>query len=193
MVWLGAIEQVVDCSVALKWKLRQEPYHAEAVALLLDIRAGIVEPIAPVIFVAEVGSALLRAARRGRLTFDEARQAIDDILGVNVSLVEVTPALAQRAFEIAWAHQQGFFDCLYVAVAEVRGGRSFGRVTSGCFMPLRQPSLSSVGLAIIGQGVHKGALQRRVSRRCSEPSLSRWCLSLLWASWRLAFGKRGEP
>jgi predicted nucleic acid-binding protein len=121
MVWLGAIEQVVDCSVALKWKLRQEPYHAEAVELLLDIRAGIVEPIAPVIFVAEVGSALLRAARRGRLTFDEARQAIDDILGVNVSLVEVTPALAQRAFEIAWAHQQGFFDCLYLAVAEARG------------------------------------------------------------------------
>jgi predicted nucleic acid-binding protein len=121
MVWFGAIEQVVDCSVALKWKLRQEPYHAEAVELLLDIRAGIVEPIAPVIFVAEVGSALLRAARRGRLTFDEARQAIDDILGVNVSLVEVTPVLAQRAFEIAWAHQQGFFDCLYVAVAEARG------------------------------------------------------------------------
>ncbi|MCS7188107.1 MAG: type II toxin-antitoxin system VapC family toxin, partial [Armatimonadota bacterium] len=121
MVLQQPIESVVDCSVALKWKFTNEPFHTEAVELLLDIRAGAVEPVAPTVFIAEVGSALLRAVRQGRLNYDEAIQALNDIWDVKVVLLPITLDVLERAYEIAWRYQQGFFDCLYVAVAEVRG------------------------------------------------------------------------
>ncbi len=121
MVFRQVEESVVDCSVALKWKFANEPYHTEAIELLLDIRSGLVEPIAPVIFAAELGSALLRATRQGRINYDEALQVMNDIWDIGVVLLPVTLDLLARAYEIAFRYQQGFFDCLYVALAEARG------------------------------------------------------------------------
>ena len=71
-------------------------------------------------FLSEVISAFLRAARRGRLTTDEAREAIRDLLALPFVLCDVT-ALADRAFTIAHQHQQRAYDCLYVALAEREG------------------------------------------------------------------------
>ena len=68
----------------------------------------------------EVISAFLRASRRGRLTTDEAREAIRDLLALPCVLCDVT-ALADRAFTIAHQHQQRAYDCLYVALAERDG------------------------------------------------------------------------
>ncbi len=60
MVFVVTPQSVVDCSVAVKWKIASEPHHAEAVELLLDVRAGAMELIAPAVFPAEVISAFLR-------------------------------------------------------------------------------------------------------------------------------------
>src|SRR5262249_42648554 len=64
--------------------------------------------------------AFLRASRRGRLTTDEAREAIRDLLALPFVLCDVT-TLAARAFSIAHQHQQRAYDCLYVALAEPGG------------------------------------------------------------------------
>ena len=68
-------------------------------------------------FPSEVISAFLRAARRDRITADEAREAIRDLLALPFVLCDVT-AIADQAFAIASQHQQRAYDCLYVARAE---------------------------------------------------------------------------
>ena len=71
-------------------------------------------------FPSEVISAFLRACRRDRITADEARKAIRDLLALPFILRDVT-ALADRAFAIAYQHQQRAYDCFYVALAERDG------------------------------------------------------------------------
>src|SRR5499427_4224754 len=111
---------VVDCSVVVKWKILTEDHTAAAEALLGDWEQQVVDVWVPNHFPSEVISAFLRASRRGRLTTDEAREAIRDLLALPFMLRDVT-ALADRAFAIAHQHQQRAYDCLYVALAERDG------------------------------------------------------------------------
>jgi predicted nucleic acid-binding protein len=113
-------ECVTDCSIVVKWELPAEPFSDEALELLRDWQAGLIHVVAPTILLAEIGSALLRAARRGRLPFANALQSMLNLASLPFILVDVAPFL-ERAFAIAQQFQQGFFDCLYVAVAEARG------------------------------------------------------------------------
>ena len=108
---------VVDCSVVVKWKIPTEDHAAAAEALFGDWEHQVVDVLVPNHFTSEVISAFLRAARRGRLTTDEAREAIRDLLALPFVLYDVT-TLADRAFTIAHQHQQRAYDCLYVALAE---------------------------------------------------------------------------
>ena len=111
---------VVDCSVVVKWKIPTEDHAAAAEALFGDWEHQVVDVVVPNHFPSEVISAFLRASRRGRLTTDEAREAIRDLLTLPFVLCDVT-ALADRAFTIAHQHQQRAYDCLYVALAEGEG------------------------------------------------------------------------
>ena len=86
---------VVDCSVVVKWKIPTEDHAAAAEALFGDWEHHVVDVVVPNHFPSEVISAFLRASRRGRLTTDEAREAIRDLLQA--------------------------YDCLYVALAERDG------------------------------------------------------------------------
>jgi predicted nucleic acid-binding protein len=110
---------VVDCSVVVKWYIPTED-HAAAAALFGDWEHQVVDAWGPNHFPSEGISAFLRASRRGRLTTDEAREAIRDLLALPFVLCDVT-ALADRAFTIAHQHQQRAYDCLYVALAEREG------------------------------------------------------------------------
>src|SRR5215510_3423268 len=65
---------VVDCSVVVKWKIPTEDHAAAAEALLGDWEHQVVDVWVPNHFPSEVISAFLRAARRSRLTTDEARR-----------------------------------------------------------------------------------------------------------------------
>ena len=109
---------VVDCSVVVKWTIPTED-HAAA-ALFGDWEHLVVGVLVPSHFPSEVISAFLRASRRGRLTTDEAREAIRDLLALPFIICDVT-AIADRAFTLAHQHQQRAYDCLYVALAERDG------------------------------------------------------------------------
>jgi predicted nucleic acid-binding protein len=111
---------VVDCSVVVKWKIPTEDHAAAAEALLGDWEHQVVDVSVPKHFPSEVISAFLRAFRRGRITADEAREAIRDLLALPFVFCDVT-AIADRAFAIAHQHQQRAYDCLYVALAERDG------------------------------------------------------------------------
>ena len=109
-----------------------------------------VDVVVPNHFPSEVISAFLRASRRGRLTTDEAREAIRDLLALPFVLCDVT-ALADRAFTIAHQHQQRAYDCLYVALAE-RDGSALWTGMSACTMPCIPSTPSCGGLRIISHG-----------------------------------------
>src|SRR5438046_1396511 len=111
---------VVDCSVVVKWKIPTEDHAAAAEELLVDWEYQVVEVSVPNHFQSEVISAFLRAYRRDRITADEAREAIRDLLALPFVLCDVA-AVADRAFVIAQQHQQRVYDCLYVALAERDG------------------------------------------------------------------------
>jgi predicted nucleic acid-binding protein len=111
---------VVDCSVAVKWKIPTEDHAAAAEALFGDWEHQVVDVSVPNHFPSEVVSAFLWASRRGHMTMDEAREAIRDLLALPFVLCDVT-ALADRAFTIAYQHQQRAYDCLHVALAERDG------------------------------------------------------------------------
>ena|SRR5712691_527858 len=111
---------VVDCSVVVKWKIPTEDHAAAAEALFVDWEHHVVDVSVPNHFPSEVISAFLRAYRRARITADEAREAIRDLLALPFVICDVT-ALADRAFAIAHQHQQRAYDCLYVALAERDG------------------------------------------------------------------------
>ena len=110
------VRLVVDCSVVVKWKIPTEDHAAAAEELLLDWEHHVVEVSVPNHFQSEVISAFLRAYRRDRITADEAREAIGDLLALPFVLCDVAP-LAERAFVIAQQHQQRVYDCLSVPLA----------------------------------------------------------------------------
>jgi len=64
------VRVVVDSSVAVAWLLPDEPLRAQAIAVRADIAAGGLDPIVAEHFRFEVGSALMQAARRGRISWE---------------------------------------------------------------------------------------------------------------------------
>jgi predicted nucleic acid-binding protein len=110
----------IDCSVVVKWKIIAEDHADAAEELLLDWQQQAVELCAPTLLQAEILSAFLRAHRRGRVSAEEAKEAIRDLLALPFQLLDMT-SVATRAFESAQQHNQRSYDCLYVALAEREG------------------------------------------------------------------------
>jgi len=102
---------VVDCSVVVKWKIPPEDHATAVEELLVDWEHQAVEGAVPNHFQSEVMSAFLCAYRGDRITADEAREAIGDLLALPFVLYDVAP-LADRAFAIAQQYQQRAYDCL---------------------------------------------------------------------------------
>ena len=102
---------VVDASVAAKWVLNEEGTER---AIALRSEDGL---ITPSILVAEIGSAIWKAARRDLIAPADAIAAIRDVLLPFEALVPDdelrVPALAM-AIEIG----HPIYDCFYLALAE---------------------------------------------------------------------------
>ena len=64
--------------VVVKWKIPTEDYATAAEALFVDWEQQVVDVAVPNHFPSEVISAFLRAARRDRITADEARKAMQE-------------------------------------------------------------------------------------------------------------------
>ena len=107
---------VIDASVGVKWVV-PEPDSDGALALLA---AGMREEahfIAPDVFLPEVTNALRKHVHlTGKLTHDEARGSLEDIMR---TLPDLTPSvvLAAQALELALEFEHPAQDCLYVALA----------------------------------------------------------------------------
>jgi predicted nucleic acid-binding protein len=111
---------VLDASVAACWVLRN-PLQAKALKLRAEYQQNIHELIAPSHFPGEIASALTKAERQRLIPVGDARKLIADVLSTPPILYPLDP-LFYRAVEISSQTRTGFYDCLYVALAEQENG-----------------------------------------------------------------------
>ena len=107
---------VVDASTAVRWVL-PTPLQAKALKLRGEYQQNIHELIAPSHFPGEIASALTKAERQKLIPVGDAHLLIQDILNTPPVLYAIDP-LFYRAVEISSHTRSGFYDCLYVALAE---------------------------------------------------------------------------
>lgn len=113
---------VPDASVAFKWLIADEPDTAQAVAVLAAYTAGDLDLVAPDYIRYEVPAALRAATRRKppRLTRAQAEQAVTEFLGFAIPTV-TDDALVTDALSVSFSYDCGFYDALYVALAQRLG------------------------------------------------------------------------
>jgi predicted nucleic acid-binding protein len=102
--------------VAFKWVV-PELHSDKALRLRASLQAGVDELLSPDVFPGELGHALTRAERQGRITIGEALCLWSDVMTTSPQLVASLP-LTHRAIVISSQTRIGVFDCLYVALAE---------------------------------------------------------------------------
>jgi predicted nucleic acid-binding protein len=81
---------------------------------------GAHELIAPDIFSVEIGHALTRAERQGRVTQFQAGRLWRDVMNTSPHLEPYVPMMP-RAIDLSSQFRIGVYDCLYVALAEREG------------------------------------------------------------------------
>ncbi len=107
---------VLDSCTALKWVL-PEPLSDKARRFRDDYRALIHQLLAPDLLIAEAGHALTRAERKKIIPIGDAAPLLADLLSTPPHFHTFGP-LVPRALTISSQTRQGFYDCLYVALAE---------------------------------------------------------------------------
>jgi predicted nucleic acid-binding protein len=110
------MKYVLDASVAAYWVLRN-PLQAKALKLRTEYQQNIHELIAPSHFPGEIASALTKAERQKLFPVGSARRLIQHILNTAPVLYAIDSPI-NRAVEISSQTRTGFYDCLYVALAE---------------------------------------------------------------------------
>jgi predicted nucleic acid-binding protein len=113
------MKYVLDVSAALCWVLPR-PASLRAVRLRDECRLGVHALIAPSIFAAEAASALTKAERQKIIPIGQAVTLLADILSTSPAVLPYEMLLA-RAVDISSQSRAGFYDCLYVALAEREG------------------------------------------------------------------------
>ncbi|HEY7327384.1 MAG TPA: type II toxin-antitoxin system VapC family toxin [Gemmataceae bacterium] len=113
------MKRVLDSSVGFKWVV-PELHSDKALRLRDDYRNGILELIAPDIFLIEIAHALTRAERQKRITPIQGALALADMISTQPQLAGYI-ALLPRAYQISSQRNVGVYDCLYLAQAEREG------------------------------------------------------------------------
>src|SRR6266436_5029922 len=113
------MKAVQDSCVALKWVVT-EADSPKALDLRNQFQKQLHDLLSPDIFLAECAHALVRAERKAILKQGEAAVLLGDILSTPPDLHGYIPLMA-RAVEIASDMRCGFYDCLYIALAERQG------------------------------------------------------------------------
>lgn len=110
------MKYALNSSVGFKWVV-PEVDSDKALRLRDDFRNGVHESLAPDLFPLEVGHALTRAERQGRVS---AANGWALWLAIMVDAPRLFPSipLMPRAYEISSRMRVGIYDCLYVALAE---------------------------------------------------------------------------
>jgi predicted nucleic acid-binding protein len=110
---------VLDSNVALKWVL-PESDSAKAIQIRDEFLKGIHELLAPAVWLGEIGHSLTRLERRGLILPPDGARKFSDILAALPQINSSLP-VSTRAYDIASQARHGFYDCLYVALAEREG------------------------------------------------------------------------
>ena len=79
----------MDASVVVKWILPGEPYQENADKLKEDHVSGIAELCAPSIIIPEVANALWRAVKLGRISEEDAQEALNALNDMKIKLYEL--------------------------------------------------------------------------------------------------------
>jgi predicted nucleic acid-binding protein len=112
---------VIDASVVLRWMLVDEPDRPAALAVRDRIQAGLLDPRQPPHFQLEVASALVAAARAGRLERSAVGPLMRSLEAFRLDLAE--PAdFASAAAEAALELGLRVPDAGYVVCARRTGG-----------------------------------------------------------------------
>ena len=113
---------VVDASVALKWRLRDEEATAQADALLDDFLRGRLELAAPTLLDYELANAMVVAVRRGRLQESAAAFALSGFREYSIVRCGFEQ-IEELTFELANLHGRSVYDCdcAYLALAKSLG------------------------------------------------------------------------
>lgn len=117
---MSAKQIIIDASVALKWRLRDEEATSQADALLDDYLAGELGLLTPTLFDYEITNALKVAVTKGRLTENEAITALIDFQAFNIKLYNFQE-LQTLTFRLAYQHQRSVYDSAYLALAQLKG------------------------------------------------------------------------
>lgn len=109
---------VPDASVILKWVLppQEEPFAAEAQALLDAFVAGEVPLLVPGLWYYEVGNTLTRRFPA------EAAEMLSALRGLALPEAEASPDLEETAVRLVVGNGITFYDAIYHALAIVTGG-----------------------------------------------------------------------
>jgi predicted nucleic acid-binding protein len=115
------MRRVVDACSAFKWVV-VEVDSDKALRLRDEFRNGVCDLMALDIFPAEMGSSLLSAQKRGRIS--NFAPPLFGVLAESVQLHDTTallPAVARIVASITSGMKFSLYDCLYVALAEREG------------------------------------------------------------------------
>ena len=109
---------VLDASIAIKWLLpfSDEPHLAKAEELARDYQDGLISLIAPFVLSYEVGHALVRAGRRGRISQDDVRDGYRRFLNWKIPLIHDHSVL-QFAVTLTSTAPISFYDASYYSLA----------------------------------------------------------------------------
>lgn len=110
---------VIDASVALKWRLRDEEATSQADALLDDFLDGKLDLLTPTLFDYEITNALKVAVAIGRLSESEAIVAIKDFQQYAIERYDFRE-IQSLAFQLAYQHQRSAYDGAYLALAQFK-------------------------------------------------------------------------
>src|SRR5690348_3956676 len=105
---------VIDSNVALKWVL-PEPDSVKAIQFRDAARQGSHQLLAPDIFSIEIGHALTRAERMGRLV-PPSGWALWQAIHADAPTFSASLPLMPRAYEVSSQLRVGIYDCLYIAL-----------------------------------------------------------------------------
>ena len=111
---------VIDASVALKWRLRDEEATGQADTLLDDFLAGNLVLLTPTLFDYEIANALRMAVTRQRLSEQEAVATPDDFSRYTIARYDFAN-LSMRTLQLSGRHQRSAYDSAYLALAELQG------------------------------------------------------------------------
>jgi predicted nucleic acid-binding protein len=111
---------VIDASVALKWRLRDEEATSQADALLDDCLAGKLALLTPTLFDYEIANALRVAVTRQRLSEQEAGAALNDFYQYTIVRYDFA-SISSLALQLSGQYQRSAYDSAYLALAQSQG------------------------------------------------------------------------